>query len=59
VGFLTNPENAQKIGDLVGEIDKAMADYQVCDRLLTCTISNVYTSFHYNKILTTIPIASL
>ena len=34
VGFLTNPENAQRIGDLVGEIDKAMADYQVCDKLL-------------------------
>ena len=40
VGFLTNPENAQRIGDLVGEVDKGTCDYQVCDKLFAFTISN-------------------
>jgi len=32
-GFLTNTENMQRIGDLVGNIDEAIQDYQVCVRL--------------------------
>jgi len=59
VGFLTNPENAQRIGDLVGEIDKGMRDYQVCDKLFAFTISNICARCLCNKILITTPISSL
>jgi len=58
VGFLTNTENAQRLNGLVGDILKAMADYKVCIKSFILTMSDVCTSFHYNKIPTTIHISS-
>jgi len=58
-GFLTNAENMGRIGDLVGMIDEAILDYQVCVRLFISTVSNVCARFHYNKAPITTLISSL
>jgi len=58
-GFLTNTENMQRINDLVGKIDEAILDYQVCVRLFISTIPNVCARFHYNKAPTTTLVSSL
>jgi len=58
VGFLTNAENAQRLGGVVEDILKAMADYQVCMKLIILTVSDICASFHYNKIPTIIHISS-
>jgi len=49
MGFLTNPENAQRINSLVDDIHEALMDYQVC--LLNCLFLS-YLMFALNFIAT-------
>ena len=54
--FLNNPENAQKLTDLVDDIREAVMDYQVrTSKGLDLITSDAYFRLPYTGIPTTIP----
>ena len=49
-GFLSGPENAWKVNDLVEDIRRAWMDYQVCAlKSLALVVSNNYLRLRYNE----------
>ena len=49
-GFLTNPENVQRVNTLVEDIREALMEYQVCILGYSFpTTSNVCTRLHCNR----------
>ena len=59
VQFLNNPNNAQKLNDLVDDIREAVMDYQVrTSESLALIMSNVPFRLPYNGMSTKIPVRS-
>ena len=55
-GFFNNPKNAVKLSGLVGDIQNAVMDYQVCNqnRLVTPVLdSDILSRLCYNKMCMT------